>query len=354
METARAYRENTVCNAAESEVGSYNYRVFRSRILAAGLELQAETKLGVGDHVFFQTQSEISQGLVEFCEVRHDFCVIVSNVQFRKPVELSFTGDGWLHFHYCLSGVTSYCIEDLDPVQSSVSSAFIVNEAGGMSLTSRFRTELPLRWVTINIKPSALFDYLGVDANWLPPHIADFLHGDPNTLLNMEGQLTRQMRALTGQLVLQSKPTPLRSLVLKAKAQELISLHLEQLASPESRNDGDIPLTEQDQRNINDVKQLMEETLCCGTGLPDLAREVGINRNKLSQGFHQMFGVTFQDYLLSLRMARAEAFMLNGEGTLKDLASTIGYTHASNASAAIKRYFGVAPRQLAKRVPVAL
>ena len=80
--------------------------------------------------------------------------------------------------------------------------------------------------------------------------------------------------------------------------------------------------------------------------LPELARRAGINVNKLTTGFRQLFGCSVYAFVREQRMAQAHALLAAGEMSVSEAAYACGYTD-SHFSKAFQRRYGVLPSALA-------
>jgi AraC family transcriptional regulator len=78
--------------------------------------------------------------------------------------------------------------------------------------------------------------------------------------------------------------------------------------------------------------------------IADLARETGLNQRKLKQGFKRMFGLGVHALFQRARMDRARVLLARQGVTAT--AMTLGYSNASHFSAAFRKQFGVAPREM--------
>ncbi len=87
----------------------------------------------------------------------------------------------------------------------------------------------------------------------------------------------------------------------------------------------------------------------------ELARELGINPNKLQASFKAAFGITMADYCLERRMREAQQLLLEAKLSVAEVAERVGYGHQSNFAAAFSGHLGMSPREYRKhRAPVHL
>ena len=98
-----------------------------------------------------------------------------------------------------------------------------------------------------------------------------------------------------------------------------------------------------------DIKRIREarDVLICNLENPpslfELARQVGINKNKLNQNFRQVFGTSVFDYLHIHRLEQARELLRNKEKNITEVAFEVGYAQHSNFTRAFKKHFGINP-----------
>jgi transcriptional regulator GlxA family with amidase domain len=64
-----------------------------------------------------------------------------------------------------------------------------------------------------------------------------------------------------------------------------------------------------DEDNIREAEFLLMNNLETPPSLPELARRVGINKTKLSQGFREIFGTSVFNHIRSLRLERGRELL---------------------------------------------
>ncbi|MGK5012445.1 helix-turn-helix domain-containing protein [Janthinobacterium sp. MDB2-8] len=95
------------------------------------------------------------------------------------------------------------------------------------------------------------------------------------------------------------------------------------------------------------VHALMQEQMAQALTLDYLCAQVGLSLFKLKQGWKYRYGDSPQRTLLALRMQRAKLMLENGCQVAQAGWQT-GYRHPANFSAAFSRYFGYAPKTVAR------
>lgn len=80
--------------------------------------------------------------------------------------------------------------------------------------------------------------------------------------------------------------------------------------------------------------------------IDQLARRVGLNRNMLTSGFKDAFGLTPRAYGHVIRMREAERLLQTGEMSVSEVARRIGYDGYASFSRAYQAQFGRLPSSI--------
>ncbi len=79
--------------------------------------------------------------------------------------------------------------------------------------------------------------------------------------------------------------------------------------------------------------------------LKQLSRKIGLNMNKLQQGFQQLYGVSVFKFLHQYRMQEAQRIFHETDMNVSQAASAVGYTNISHFSHAYKQHFNILPKR---------
>jgi AraC-like DNA-binding protein len=81
----------------------------------------------------------------------------------------------------------------------------------------------------------------------------------------------------------------------------------------------------------------MQSDFARSWSLDDLAKTAGLSRAGFALNFKKWIGVTPMEYLTQWRMQLASELLLQGEGSIAEVASAVGYESESAFSAAFTR-----------------
>ena len=83
--------------------------------------------------------------------------------------------------------------------------------------------------------------------------------------------------------------------------------------------------------------------------LKDVANELFISPNYLSELFKKHTGQTFSDYLLTLRMEKSKSYLSNIGYKVADIAGLVGFNDSRYFSSTFKKFYGMTPMEYRSR-----
>ncbi|MBW7469741.1 response regulator transcription factor [Marinobacter sp. M216] len=81
----------------------------------------------------------------------------------------------------------------------------------------------------------------------------------------------------------------------------------------------------------------------------DIADRCNTTSYHLSRAFKQLYGITFQDYIMRRRLDRAGELLRNASATVSDVCWTVGFRDASYFSRMFHRHTGMTPSQYRRK-----
>ena len=154
---------------------------------------------------------------------------------------------------------------------------------------------------------------------------------------------------LVDQIVSCRYPEPLRGIFVGAKTVEIICDVVSQLQSlrllPPPRLLGEKAKL----KAIETAADIYRREIGDPPSLEQLVRRVGMNRNDLTKGFRDIFGVTPRAYAQMRRMERAQQLLRDGELSISEVARRVGYEGYSSFARAYRLHYGRAPASRSDR-----
>ena len=254
---------------------------------------------------------------------------------------------GWLFLHFRLEGLSREVGPHGEQANLGGQSFLLSATQNGPAGTREILGE---SWRTVGIacKPSFLSRELGISFRELPEGLSRFQAGDPEAEFWYAGDLTPDMTSVVSSLLQPSVHRSVRPIYLRAKAVELVCLAVDRLRQPAQPPGATLKLSQHDVACLQAAKKILDATPSAIT-LEDLARRVGINRNKLALGFKHVFGSTVAAYHRERRLAVAYERLQRDESTIARIAHDAGYRDAGSFSKAFRLRYGVLPSEISHR-----
>ncbi|HEU5290914.1 MAG TPA: AraC family transcriptional regulator [Cyclobacteriaceae bacterium] len=106
------------------------------------------------------------------------------------------------------------------------------------------------------------------------------------------------------------------------------------------------PLTRRDTDLVQSLKEYLGKTFLEEHTLDTLAKQFGVNTNKLMTLFKKFFGQSIFEYIQEMKMEHAHNMLRDQDILVTDVARVVGYKNPNHFSAAFKRKFGFNPSQI--------
>lgn len=102
---------------------------------------------------------------------------------------------------------------------------------------------------------------------------------------------------------------------------------------------------------VDQAKRMMEEGDTRSVRMPALARSLGVAYSYFRREFRLRTGMSPRQYLLRIRMQRAQRLLGSSDDSLKQVAERLGFSSPFHLSSAFKAEFGIAPSRWRRKKP---
>ena len=297
---------------------------------------------------YWEWPNEIGNGYTYLTRFRPDFMLGIGDYELWEDLRLSFNINisSFVQIGFGVSGSVCYtpsyehdkkdvCL--LNPGQSFIS---YLPEWQGVA---KYPAGTRVRAVSIYVNPLLLNTFMEGKYAHIPTGIRDVLNGSNGNHYNHSLPTTPAANLAVHQILNCPYHGHLKRLYLESKALELITYILAELVVDKKGHNKPFTLHSSDIERVREVRNVLINNLENPPSLLELARQVGINKNKLNQGFHQVFGTSVFDYLRIHRLERARELLESKEKNVTEAAFDVGYAQQRNFSRAFKKHFGTNP-----------
>ena len=160
--------------------------------------------------------------------------------------------------------------------------------------------------------------------------------------------ISTSVKAILHQLFNQKINDALKSLYVKGKVYELLSLYFNVIDESESEQ-CPFMANEETVLKIKKVKDIITSEMSSPPSLEELSKMVGLNIKKLKMGFKELYGMPVFTFLYHYKMEHAKKLLADIDNNVNEVALQVGYSTSSHFIVAFKKKFGITPKQFTKQ-----
>ncbi len=283
-------------------------------------------------------------GITESLRLADGLEAEIQHIQLSQDRFTRIDGEDQLKFQVRLSGHSELVFQGRHTIVLDGAATAVLMHDAGVSKTERILADRDERTVTTMVARERLFEYLDEEQECMPSSLHSLMVRKRSQPRLAIAAPTRQELDIAGAIINCRRAGPLRRLFVEAKTAELFCSILDRLqgeSSPAQRQ----RVTERDRRQLTQVREFLSQSFTQPPTIHQLARQFGLNRNKLCSGFLLLNGSTIQEFCDALRMDQARRMLRDSELSISEIALSAGYGSSSSFSAAFHRRFGHAPSQ---------
>ena len=220
---------------------------------------------------------------------------------------------------------------------------FLVKQPGGVARNMVLKKGEPVRLAVLRIDHEVFFDKKACGLEELPEKMRQIVSRGCSTGINYlmpPDSTAPEALQLINDVIHCPHSGLLRTCYVEAKARQLLAWAMQRMLREEDKPDW---IDKADLLKIHKAKEILISDLKKPPTIPELSREVAINRQKLKRVFKSVYGKTIYQYLLSERMKAAKKLIAERQLTVAEVAATVGYASSSHFSRRFKEHFGMSP-----------
>ena len=291
-------------------------------------------------------QEEIGKGYWDFIEISPGLMISITDATYYKPHKFTFPQEQILKIRAICSGEISTSNQNMNSTEGTAHFQFA---EFGAQTDYIIHPDKPLRMVGIIVMPE-IWRNLGIIHDTLPESILRLLGSDGDTTVLLPINSCSKLIRIAREIIESRKnfPSELRLTYIKGKSMEFFCEALQHLKPETECIIAGKPLQQKDIALLHEVKNILTHSMEEPPTIEQLSRLIGINRTKLKLLFRGYFGETIHDYRTRIRMEKAKQLLVKSELQIGEIAIKIGFQHPCNFTQAIKRYFGMGPKEIQK------
>lgn len=257
-------------------------------------------------------------------------------------------GGDWLHFCLRLGGRGIESIEDYADVDQPSRSCMVTRYPGGTKIERISSPSDDWRTACLWLRPQAVLRFLETTASHVPAHLSFLVdpgHSDMPHHLSLP--LDGRMIFAVNELLACPFTSGARRAFVRSRYLEILALIYK--AAVELPVDGQgvsVTLSPGTAEAVTLTARILAARLDRMGSLAEIAREVGLSRTRLTEGFRALMGTSVEAYWQQCRMDRARDLLCREGVTVTEVAQVLGYSELASFSRAFTRAFGMSPTRL--------
>jgi AraC-like DNA-binding protein len=271
--------------------------------------------------------------------------ISVAVQQYRGPEDVTtiFEGEDLLKLHVQLSGQRILNFEGRHEIDIRGASTAVLMHDVGVCKVERLSANSFAQAITVYIGRNRVWQYLEEEETVVSAALHSFIvRKRARPRLAVATPVAEELSVASA--VINSRRTGLlRRTFAEAKAMELFCLILDRFQAQTPLPGARLRITERDRRQLAGVREHLSEQFTDPPTIHALARQFGLNRNKLCGGFQYLYGISIYDFCRNLRLERARQLLNSSDLCIAQIAQATGFGSASALSTSFARQFGHPP-----------
>jgi AraC-like DNA-binding protein len=265
--------------------------------------------------------------------------------QYRAPDDITahLDGEDLFKLHVQLSGKRRLNFEGRHEIDICGASTAVLMHDTGVSKFERLVADPVAQSITVYINRSHVWQYLEEEKTVVSPALHSFIvRKRSRPRLATAAPATEEL-SVAAAVINSRRSGSLRRIYAECKAMELFCLILDRFQGEASLPGSRLRISERDRRQLAGVRDALVERYVDPPTIHVLARQFGLNRNKLCGGFLSLYGVSIYDFCRNLRLEKARQLLTSSDLSVTQIAGAAGFASASAFSASFARQFGHPP-----------
>lgn len=300
-----------------------------------------------GSEISWTWPKEIGSGLMARIQLRPGLALGLGDFRIFEDVEIRFEQIFMpVAFSFCASWDKNYfviCKDRQDELCLAGSGCGSISYRPEWQGVFKYPYETPVRFLSVYMDTQLLNSFMAGQYDYFPTGLCDLAHGDKERSFEQVVATTPTVNMAIHKIFDCPYKGALKRFFLEAKALELVTYAMAQLIVNKDSHSNSISLHPNDIKRVRDIRDILLRNLEKTPTLLELARQSGINKDKLNRDFRHVFGVSLFEFLRASRLEHAKELLENNKINVTDAAFEVGYAHQQSFTRAFKNNFGTNP-----------
>jgi len=321
-----------------------NFNTIRPALMGSSKAKHSIRHSAYGTFQKLEADDKVCSGRLEFYDFEDNFLVSLIDCVWFEDHQFVIQDGDWIRFNFSLSIDVDMHLSDDQSVKIVRPSWRIINYPPDQTVVETIPANKRSAWITICCKKSRVEELTEQQFENLPSLLREeFPLSDQQSFHNFH-DFTSRLNAITADILKTDLRDALRMAYIRARAVELVCLALDHVINSPVNIKG-IRLSENDEEALVQAKEILLSDFSSVPSVSELSRQLGINRNKLFYGFKIKYGCSVSEFIQTQRLEEGKRLLQHTNKSISDISHHIGFNHQSNFTTAMKKHFGLTPKQ---------
>ncbi|WP_395339760.1 helix-turn-helix domain-containing protein [Ningiella sp. W23] len=298
-----------------------------------------------GSADIYQFANDILSGRIEFYQLKSDLCLIVMDCEWHQDQTIILRDYDWIRFNFSLSINVDMSISQDSSIQALSPSWRIINNPPHAEIAEELKQDTKSIWATLCCKPSLIEEITNLNIDNMPELLQAALNAYSIDSFHRFFHFSQELNKMTNDLIHNELKGPMRIALMKAKCLEILCKSINEIQKLRLQ-ERHVKLNEFDQAAIKRAHSILLEHFQSPPTVAELAKDVGVNRNKLFYGFKEVYGLGISDLVQDKKLELGYQMLSQSNISIQEVANLVGFKYQCNFSTAIKKKFGCSPSQI--------
>lgn len=294
----------------------------------------------------------IGEGFIKGINFDGGFGILIYQCNFHEDIEFQFVVDQVhpLKFLYCLAGKLKHRFQkgiDYNVINQYQSSIVASQETNGHILHFNANTDIQVG--SLEIDRSQFQHKIGCELKSLSPELKElFKDQEAHKEFYHNGFYSLQIADLFRKIETFENNDFIRRIFLEGQAYQILTHQIIQYHDDLNDDENRSLLRQSEIELINKAARMIESDIENIETIDAIAEKVGVNVNKLQEGFKYTYNLTVNGFIQKSRLELAKKLLANTDYNISEVVSRVGLSSKSYFSKIFKEEYQMSPSDFKK------
>ncbi len=305
------------------------------------------------DEYYLQIPKNMGDGHIRGINFEGGLGLLQYNCLFKEDLEIHFVVNEIhpLKFLYTVSGILFHRFEDesdLHQIEQYQNAIVASNNYNGHVLLFKANHQINVNSLEIERKKFQI--KMDCEIKSLEDGLQQLFRDiKASKSFYYSGNYSLEISGILGDMDEFSATDFTRKLFLEGMAFNILAQQILQFQDDQKEEGSRVLLRSSEIKQIHYIADLIERTISDIPTVESLAKEAGLNINKLQEGFKKLYGTTVNNYVQKMRLDAAISLLTKTDLSISEIVTSIGLSSKSYFSKIFKEKYTISPSDFRKK-----